>query len=65
MMSSWECPGNPTIDWNRNKFRFPYKGKNITFDVGAEGNSIPIISHVQISKAMKKSVSAYLIFVNT
>lgn len=47
---------------DEDKLRITYKGKDIALEVGVRGNSIPLIGHVQIKKAMKSSICSYLVF---
>ena len=41
---------------------FIHKGKEIVLKVNESGQPIPVVNHVQIQKAIKSTVCAYLIF---
>lgn len=52
----------PLYGQDVDKLRITHKGKDIVFEVGVQGNSIPLVTHVQIKKAMKSSLCTYLVF---
>ena len=43
---------------------FNHRNRNIGIMIEDRGNTIPIVSHASLQKSIKKSLFAYLIFVN-
>ena len=41
---------------------FTHKGKEVVLKVNESGQTIPVVNHVQIQKAIKSTICAYLIF---
>ncbi|MCO5587194.1 hypothetical protein L7F22_041141 [Adiantum nelumboides] len=52
-----------SLTFPERKVTFKHKGRDITLHVNEKGHTIPLVSHDSFDKAIKSSISAYMIFV--
>ncbi|MCO5606457.1 hypothetical protein L7F22_060645 [Adiantum nelumboides] len=52
-----------SLTFPERKVTFKHKGRDITLHINEKGHTIPLVSHDSFDKAMKSSISAYMIFV--
>ncbi|MCO5570060.1 hypothetical protein L7F22_023774 [Adiantum nelumboides] len=52
-----------SLKFPERKVTFKHKGRDIILHVNEKGHTIPLVSHDSLDKAMKSSISAYMIFV--
>ncbi|MCO5567413.1 hypothetical protein L7F22_021104 [Adiantum nelumboides] len=52
-----------SLTFLKRKVTFKHKGRDITLHVNEKGHTIPLVSHDSFDKAMKSSISVYMIFV--
>lgn len=59
----WHRQVNPKVDYVQQQMIIQHDDKAYQLHVGRSGDTVPLISHVQCSKAIKKSLCSYLLFV--
>ncbi|MCO5546950.1 hypothetical protein L7F22_000389 [Adiantum nelumboides] len=61
--SPWFDRMAASLTFPERKITFKHKGSDITLHVNEKGHTIPLVSHDSFDKAIKSSISAYMIFV--
>ena len=59
----WHKQVSPHIHYNKYVLTLQHEGKDMSISAGVTRGSIPMVSHTQCSKVIKKGVNIFLIFI--